>query len=63
MNQMMINELPGRGLHLLLMGAAAHEVECEGHVAVQERHGQEVEPERTPRELSVADLNRLFRGA
>ena len=58
-----INQIPGRGLHLLLMGAAAHEVECEGHVALQERLPQPFEPERPNRELSTADLDRLFRGA
>jgi hypothetical protein len=62
----MINELPGRGLHLLLMGAAAHEVECEGHVAVQERLPnlpRRIEPELQVGDLDSADLDRLFRGA
>ncbi len=59
----MINELPGRGLHLLLMGAAAHEVECEGHVAVQERLPKRIEPELPAGDLDTADLGRLFRGA
>lgn len=62
----MINELPGRGLHLLLMGAAAHEVECEGHVAivaVQGRLPQRIEPELPVGDLDTADLDRLFRGA
>jgi hypothetical protein len=58
-----INQIPGRGLHLLLMGAAAHEVECEGHVAVQERLPQPIEAERQGHELATADLDRLFRGA
>jgi hypothetical protein len=35
--EQMTSLLPGRGLQLLLMGAAAHEVECEGHVAVPDR--------------------------
>ena len=61
MNQK-IRELPGRGLHLLLMGAAAHEVECEGHVPMQER--PELEPSRaSSRVMTPADLERLFRGA
>lgn len=59
----MIRELPGRGLHLLLMGAAAHEVECEGHVAVHERVPVSVEREPRPRDLDATDLDRLFRGA
>jgi hypothetical protein len=33
-------ELPIKGLQLLFMGAAAHEVECEGHVAVQDRRNE-----------------------
>ena len=60
----MINELPGRGLHLLFMGAAAHEVECESHVAVQERLPKKrIEPELPAGDLDTADLDRLFRGA
>ena len=59
----MIRELPGRGLHLLFMGAAAHEVECEGHVAVQERIPVRTEPETGRRDTDTADLDRLFRGA
>ena len=58
-----IKELPDRGLRLLLMGEAAHEVECEGHVAVQDRIPARVELESGRRGTDTADLNRLFRGA
>jgi hypothetical protein len=45
------------------MGAAAHEVECEGHVALHERGIQQDEAEPSRPGMSVADLERLFRGA
>ncbi|MBI4219046.1 MAG: hypothetical protein HY682_02805 [Chloroflexi bacterium] len=51
-----------RGLRLLLLGAAAHEVECEGHVAVQERRPDTAQG-RTVSTMTVTDLERLFRGA
>jgi hypothetical protein len=49
-------ELPVRGLQLLLIGAAAHEVECEGHVAAQDRGSETENPAALAQGLTRARI-------